>query len=132
MYICATLSDNPSRKIELSTPFPSPPMSKLYGKQPQQSYLSVYNFYTMVNVRNVRTDRDYHVIIFVYTLQPKSQIGIPRKGIAKHQSQFPHSRDCEQFIYSQDWSTYFPAAEKADRLWEYMNPSQTHECGNWD
>ncbi len=26
----------------------------------------------------------------------------------------------------------FPAAELADRWWEYINCSQTHECGNWD
>ncbi len=26
----------------------------------------------------------------------------------------------------------FPPAEKEDRLWEYINHSQTHECGNWD
>ncbi len=30
-------------------------------------------------------------------------------------SQFPHLCVCEGFIYSQDQSTYFPAAEKADR-----------------
>ncbi len=29
-------------------------------------------------------------------------------------------------------STYFPAAEYADRYWEHINRSQTHECGNWD
>jgi hypothetical protein len=33
---------------------------------------------------------------------------------------------------SQDWSTYFPAAELADRSWKYINRSWTHECGNWD
>ncbi len=26
----------------------------------------------------------------------------------------------------------FPPAEWADRLWEYINHSQTHECGNWN
>jgi hypothetical protein len=26
----------------------------------------------------------------------------------------------------------FPAAEQADPSWEYLNCSQTHECGNWD
>ncbi len=41
-------------------------------------------------------------------------------------------RVCERFIHSQDRSTYFPAAEYADRSWEYINRSQTHECGNWD
>jgi hypothetical protein len=24
------------------------------------------------------------------------------------------------------------AAEQADRLWEYINCSQTHDCENWD
>jgi hypothetical protein len=43
----------------------------------------------------------------------------------------PHLCVCERFIYSQDRSTYFPAAEQADRSWEYKCP-QTHECGNWD
>ncbi len=32
-----------------------------------------------------------------------------------------------------DRSTYFPAAELADRfLWEYVNRSQKHECRKWD
>ncbi len=31
---------------------------------------------------------------------------------AAAQSQFPHSCVCERFIYSQDRSTYFPAAER--------------------
>ncbi len=36
------------------------------------------------------------------------------------------------FKYSHDRSTNFLAAERAGRLWEYINHSQTHECGNWD
>ena len=36
---------------------------------------------------------------------------ILRKGIARSQSQFPNSCVCERFIYSQDRSTYYPAAE---------------------
>jgi hypothetical protein len=48
------------------------------------------------------------------TLQGKSHLYIPLLGIAQPQSQFPHSCVCERFIYSQDWSTYFPAAEYAD------------------
>ncbi len=47
-------------------------------------------------------------------LQRKSHLCIPRKGIAPPQSQFPHSCVCERFIYSQDRSTYFPAAGQAD------------------
>ncbi len=34
--------------------------------------------------------------------------------------------------YSQDRSTYFPAAEKADRSWKYINLSQIYECRNWE
>jgi hypothetical protein len=30
---------------------------------------------------------------------------------------------------SQDRSTYFHAAELTDQCWEYINRSQTHECG---
>ncbi len=46
-----------------------------------------------------------------YTLQGKFHLCIPFLGIARPQSQFPHSCVCEQFIYSHDPSTYFPPAE---------------------
>jgi hypothetical protein len=42
------------------------------------------------------------------TPQRKSPLCIPFLGIARPQSQFPHSCVCERFIYSQDRSTYFP------------------------
>ncbi len=51
-------------------------------------------------------------------------------GIARPQSQFPHSCVCVRFIYSQDLSTYFPAAEEADPSWKYINLSQIYECRN--
>jgi hypothetical protein len=44
-------------------------------------------------------------------LQGKSHLFIPVLGIARPQFQFRHSCVCERFICSQDWSTYFPAAE---------------------
>ncbi len=50
----------------------------------------------------------------------------------RHQPQFPHSCFSERFIYSHDRFTYFPAAEQADRSWEYIDRSQKHECRNWD
>ncbi len=34
----------------------------------------------------------------------KFETNIPRKGIVRPQSQFPHSRVCERFIYSHDRS----------------------------
>ncbi len=66
------------------------------------------------------------------TLQGKSHLCIPFLGIARPQSQFPHSCVCEWFIYSQDQSTYFPAAEQLDRSWKYINLSQIYECRNWE
>ncbi len=56
---------------------------------------------------------------------------IPRKGTARPQSQFPHSRVCEQFLYSHDRSAYSAAGKYADRSWGYINRSQAHECGLW-
>jgi hypothetical protein len=45
-----------------------------------------------------------------YTLQRQNsrnlETNIPRKGISGPQSQFPHSRICERFIYSHDRSPY--------------------------
>jgi hypothetical protein len=38
----------------------------------------------------------------------------------------------ERFIYFQDRSTYSAAGKYVDQFWEYINGSQTHECGNWD
>jgi hypothetical protein len=39
---------------------------------------------------------------------------------------------CERFIYFQDRSAYSAAGKSVDWSWEYINCSQTHECGNWD
>jgi hypothetical protein len=61
----------------------------------------------------------------IYALQRKSHLFNPRKGIARPQSRFPHSCVCERFVYSQDRSTYFPAAEEADWSWEYIYKSLT-------
>ncbi len=74
-------------------------------------------------------------ICFVCTAKTqyqKFETNIPRKGIARPQSQFPHSCVCERFIYFHNRSAYSAAGKYVDRLWEYINRSQTHECGNWD
>jgi hypothetical protein len=67
-------------------------------------------------------------------LQRKSHLRIPFLGIARPQSEFPHSCVCERFICSHDRSAYSDAGKYVDRPWEYINSSQTHECecGNWD
>ncbi len=57
------------------------------------------------------------------TLQGKSHFCIPFLGIARPQSQFPHSCVCERFIYSKDQSTYFPATigRPIHKSLRYMN-----------
>jgi hypothetical protein len=48
-------------------------------------------------------------------------------------STFMYSCICELFIYSQvDRSAFSVAGKYVNRFWEYINRSQTHECGNWD
>ncbi len=64
------------------------------------------------------------------TLQRNSNFCITRKGTERPQSQFPQSCVCERFRYSHDRSTYSPAAEQADRSWDYINHSQIHEFRN--
>ncbi len=46
--------------------------------------------------------------------------------------QFLHSYICERFIYFRDRSAYPAAGKYVDQSWEYINCSQTRECGNWD
>ncbi len=65
-------------------------------------------------------------------VQRNFDLCIPRKRIVRPQSRFPHSCVCERSVCSHNRSTYFPAAEKADPSWEYINRSQKHECRNWD
>jgi hypothetical protein len=43
-----------------------------------------------------------------------------------------HSYICDIFIYFKDRSAYSPAGKCVDQSWEYINCSQTQECGNWD
>ncbi len=66
------------------------------------------------------------------TLQGKSHLCILFLGIARPQSQLQHSCICERLIYSQDWSTYFPAAEQTDISSKQINLSQIYECRNWE
>ncbi len=61
-----------------------------------------------------------------------SKENIHREGTARSQSQLLHSCFCERFIYSRHRSAYSAAGKLVDRSWEYIDGSQTHECGNWD
>jgi hypothetical protein len=73
--------------------------------------------------------------VYIHTLPitqyRKFETNIPRKGIARPQSQFPHSCVCERFIYSHDRSAYSAAGYICGPILEYINCLLTHECGNW-
>ncbi len=61
----------------------------------------------MANIYLVhRKDKKMYAQCYRYTKR-KSHLCIPRKGIVRPQSQFPHTCVCERFIYSQDRSTDF-------------------------
>ncbi len=47
-------------------------------------------------------------------------------------SQFLHSCVYERFINYKNQSASLAAEKKEDRSWEYINRSQTHDCGNWE
>ncbi len=59
-------------------------------------------FLSSLKVKNYR---------FWSTLQRNLDLCIPRKGIARPQSQYPYPCVCERFIYSHVRSTYCPEAE---------------------
>ncbi len=56
---------------------------------------------------------------------PNFKTNIPRKGIARTQSRFPHSYACEWCISSHDRSAYSTAGKYVDWSWEYINRSHT-------
>ncbi len=84
-----------------------PPIRR--GQVPQTTNLwkfCVFYFYcTYVSSLTLLSKESLHAV------KGKSHLCIPFLEIVRPQSQFPHSCVCEQFIYSQDRSTYFPAAE---------------------
>ncbi len=73
--------------------------------------------------------RKWGIHILSYTLQQKSHLCIPRKGIVRPQSKFPHSCICERFIYSHNCSAYSAGGKYVDWSWVYINRSQAYECG---
>ncbi len=63
----------------------------------------------------------------------KFETNIPRKGIARLQSQFTFMFLWAIYIlYSSDQSAYSAAGKYVSQAWEFRERSQIHECGNWD
>ncbi len=76
-----------------------------YSGQPTSVPARVHH--TIVIRLEIHNSKSAYILQFYLALQLKSHFRIPVLGIARSQSQFPHSCVCEQFIYSQDQSTYF-------------------------
>ncbi len=70
--------------------------------------------------------------IYVFPEMKLCSLLISKTELLCSVSQFLHSYVCERFIYFQDQSAYSALGKYVDRYWEYINRSQTHECGNWD
>jgi hypothetical protein len=76
----------------------------------------------------IRTNVLLTLLYTVYTLQRHN------REILKHIFQGQELRGfspSERFTYSSDRSVYSAAGQKVVRMWEYIDRSQTHECGNW-
>ncbi len=58
----------------------------------------------------------------------KIRTHIPRKGIARPQSQFPRLCVCARFIYPHDWSAYSAAGKYVD-LYKSLTENVNVEIG---
>ncbi len=56
----------------------------------------------------------------------------PEKELRSLNPNFHIHVSVSDLIYSHDRSADSAAGKNVDRSWEYINRSQTHECGNWD
>ncbi len=61
-------------------------------------------------------------VIYAYAKRQYQKIvtNIPKKGIVRPQSRFPHSCVCERFIYSHGRSGFSAAGKYVDRSWGYI------------
>jgi hypothetical protein len=68
----------------------------------------------------------------VYAMQRNFDLCIPRKGIARPQSPFPHSFVCERSIFPRSAHLFSCSSICRPIPGIYINRSQKHECRNWD
>ncbi len=66
------------------------------------------------------------------TLHREFETNIPGNETARPRSQFLPSCICERFYIFPRSVRLFCCIAFADRSWEYINCSQTHECRNWE
>ncbi len=99
-YIYSTVKKLPKHKFRLKVNFTFSPM---------KTTVELFSEAKILFSQPMRASSMPEFVPFPANLH--SHLCISFLGIARPQSQFPHSRVFELFIYSQDGSTYFPAAE---------------------
>ncbi len=74
----------------------------------------------------------YKCLVPIYVF-PEMKL-LPKKQNYKvlSPSSYTHISVRNLYMYFQDRSAYIAARKYMDKSWEYINRSQTHECGNWD
>jgi hypothetical protein len=90
---------------------------------------------TVINLSTLQMKgerKSYENVWFPFMYSQKWNFYFQNRIIMFCVSQFLQSYICERVIYFQDWSAYSAAEKYLDQSWEYINRSQTHECGNWD
>ncbi len=80
-------------------------------------------------ITNAREGNPPYTTHTAKSLYQKFETNILGKGIARLQSQYPHSYVRERFIYSHKSICLFCFKKYVDRSWEYINRSQTHGYG---
>ncbi len=74
----------------------------------------------------------YKCLVPIYVF-PEMKLLFPKQDFNfLSPSSFTHISVRDLYVYYQDQSAYSAAWKGVDRSWEYINCSQTHECGNWD
>jgi hypothetical protein len=73
----------------------------------------------------------YKYMVHIYIFPEIKLLFFPKQNY-NDLSPNSYTHICERFIYFQDWSAYSALGKCVDRSWEYINHSQTHECGNWN
>jgi hypothetical protein len=97
------------RRKTRPAPPPPPPLTSLTSPPPLKSLTSPSMVLDLPPLSSLSTgnDRKLGGGCLMIKMQGKSHLCLSFLGIARPQSQFPHSCVCERFIFSQDWSTYF-------------------------
>jgi hypothetical protein len=73
----------------------------------------------------------YKCLVPIYVL-PEMKLLFPKQNYNILSPSSYIEISVRHFIYFQDQSAYSVAGKYVDRSWEYINCSQTHECGNSD